>query len=131
MQENGFWDDVKRAEEVTKECKIIKDKIERYENLVSRIDDVEVLAELAQEDEDTVNEVIQEIRSIEKEVESYRVELLLSGEYDRNNAIIELHPGAGGTDMQVLEGQMLMIGLKCFLECIQDGVIRRDIKLKL
>ena len=41
MQENGFWDDVKRAEEVTKECKIIKDKIERYENLVSRIDDVD------------------------------------------------------------------------------------------
>ena len=98
MQENGFWDDVKRAEEVTKECKIIKDKIERYENLVSRIDDVEVLAELAQEDEDTVNEVIQEIRSIEKEVESYRVELLLSGEYDRNNAILNLHAGVGGSD---------------------------------
>ena len=98
MQENGFWDDVKRAEEVTKECKIIKDKIERYENLVSRIDDVEVLAELAQEDEDTVNEVIQEIRSIEKEVESYRVELLLSGEYDRNNAILNLHAGVGVSD---------------------------------
>ena len=98
MQENGFWDDVKRAEEVTKECNIIKDKIERYENLVSRIDDVEVLAELAQEDEDTVNEVIQEIRSIEKEVESYRVELLLSGEYDRNNAILNLHAGVGGAD---------------------------------
>ena len=81
-----------------KECKIIKDKIERYENLVSRIDDVEVLAELAQEDEDTVNEVIQEIRSIEKEVESYRVELLLSGEYDRNNAILNLHAGVGGAD---------------------------------
>ena len=81
MQENGFWDDVKRAEEVTKECKIIKDKIERYENLVSRIDDIEVLAELAEEDEDTINEVIKEIRSIEKEVENYRVELLLSGEY--------------------------------------------------
>ena len=94
MQENGFWDDVKRAEE----CKIIKDKIERYENLVSRIDDIEVLAELAEEDEDTINEVIKEIRSIEKEVENYRVELLLSGEYDRNNAILNLHAGVGGSD---------------------------------
>ena len=56
------------------------------------------MAELAQEDEDTVNEVIQEIRSIEKEVESYRVELLLSGEYDRNNAILNLHAGVGGSD---------------------------------
>ena len=56
------------------------------------------MAELSQEDEDTVNEVIQEIRSIEKEVESYRVELLLSGEYDRNNAILNLHAGVGGSD---------------------------------
>ena len=58
MQEKGFWDDIKRAEEVTKECKGIKDKIERYENLESRLDDIEVLAELAEEDEETVNEVI-------------------------------------------------------------------------
>ena len=46
MQETGFWDDIKRAEEVTKESKGIKDKIDRYENLVSRVDDVEVLEEL-------------------------------------------------------------------------------------
>ena len=56
MQEKGFWDDIKRAEEVTKESKGIKDKIDRYENLVSRLDDVEVLAELAEDDEETVNE---------------------------------------------------------------------------
>lgn len=49
---------LKEQKKVTKECKIIKDKIERYENLVSRIDDIEVLAELAEEDEDTINEVI-------------------------------------------------------------------------
>ena len=58
MQEKGFWDDIKRAEDVTKESKGIKDKIDRYESLVSRLDDVEVLAELAEEDEETVNEVI-------------------------------------------------------------------------
>ena len=56
------------------------------------------MAELAEEDEDTINEVIKEIRSIEKEVENYRVELLLSGEYDRNNAILNLHAGVGGSD---------------------------------
>ena len=66
MQEKGFWDDIKRAEDVTKESKSIKDKIDRYESLVNRIDDVEVLAELAEEDEETVNEVITEIRDIEK-----------------------------------------------------------------
>ena len=59
-------DDIKRAEEVTKESKNIKDKIDRYESLVNRLDDVEVLAELAEDDEETINEVISEIRDIEK-----------------------------------------------------------------
>ena len=99
MQENGFWEDIKRAEEVTKESKRIKDKIDRYESLVSRIEDVEILAELIDEDdEESIDEVIREIRSIEKDVEGYRIELLLSGEYDRNDAILTLHAGVGGSD---------------------------------
>ena len=98
MQEKGFWDDVKRAEDVTKESKSIKDKIDRYESLVNRLDDVEVLAELAEDDEETVNEVITEIRDIEKLVEEYKIELLLSGEYDKNDAILNLHAGVGGSD---------------------------------
>lgn len=99
MQENGFWEDIKRAEEVTKESKRIKDKIDRYESLVSRIEDVEILAELIDEDdEESIDEVIREIRSIEKDVEGYRIELLLSGEYDRNYAILTLHAGVGGSD---------------------------------
>ncbi|WP_304681565.1 peptide chain release factor 2 [uncultured Clostridium sp.] len=98
MQEKGFWDDIKRAEEVTKESKSIKDKIERYEALVNRLDDVEVLAELAEDDEETINEVITEIRDIEKLIEEYKIELLLSGEYDKNDAILNLHAGVGGSD---------------------------------
>lgn len=98
MQEKGFWDDIKRAEEVTKESKSIKDKIDRFESLVSRIEDVEVLAEIAEDDEETVNEIIYEIRDIEKLIEEYRIELLLSGEYDKNDAILNLHAGVGGSD---------------------------------
>nr|WP_243177701.1 peptide chain release factor 2 [Clostridium hominis] len=98
MQEKGFWDDIKRAEEVTKESKSIKDKIDRFESLINRIDDVEVLAEIAEDDEETVNEIIYEIRDIEKLIEEYRIELLLSGEYDKNDAILNLHAGVGGSD---------------------------------
>ncbi len=99
MQEKGFWDDIKRAEEVTKESKRIKDKIDRFDSLVTRVEDVEVLSELIEEDDDeSINEVITEIRSIEKDVEEYRIELLLSGEYDRNDSILTLHAGVGGTD---------------------------------
>ncbi|WP_374111361.1 peptide chain release factor 2 [uncultured Clostridium sp.] len=98
MQEKGFWDDIKRAEEVTKESKSIKDKIDRYESLVRRLDDVEVLAELAEDDEETINEVIIEIKDIEKKIDEYKIELLLSEEYDKNDAILNLHAGVGGSD---------------------------------
>ena len=99
MQEDGFWDDIKRAEEVTKESKRLKDKLDRYNSLVSRVDDVEVLHELMEEDdEDSANEIISEIKEIEKEISEYKIEILLCGEYDRNDAILSLHVGVGGTD---------------------------------
>ena len=109
MQEPGFWEDIKRAEEVTKESKRIpalqafqavpQDKIDKFDSLVTRVEDVEILAELIEEDdEDSINEVISEIKSIEKDVEEYRIKLLLSGEYDRNDAILTLHAGVGGSD---------------------------------
>ena len=122
MQEKGFWDDIKRAEEVTKESKSIKDKIDRYESLVRRLDDVEVLAELAEDDEETINEVIIEIKDIEKKIDEYKIELLLSGEYDKNDAILSLHAGVGGSDANDWT--------LCFLECIQDGAKKKDIRLK-
>ncbi len=99
MQEKGFWDDIKRAEEVTKESKRIKDKIDRFDSIVTRVEDVEILSDLIEEeDEESINEIIREIRSVEKDVEEYRIELLLSGEYDRNDAILTLHAGVGGSD---------------------------------
>ena len=99
MQESGFWDDIKSAEEVTKNSKRIKDKLEKYESLVSAIEDVEVLHELMEEDDDEVaNEIISEIKDIEKNIYEYKIEILLSGEYDQNDAIMTLHVGVGGTD---------------------------------
>ena len=99
MQENGFWDDIKRAEEVTKESKRLKDKLERYNSLVTRIEDIEVLNELMEEDDDeSAEEIISEIRAVEKEVNEYKIEMLLSGEYDNNNVILTLHVGVGGAD---------------------------------
>lgn len=99
MQEKGFWEDLKRAEEVTKESKRIKDKITRFETLESKLEDVEVLKEMIEEDDkESVDEIISEIKFVEKELEKYRLEQLLSGEYDRNDAILNLHAGVGGSD---------------------------------
>lgn len=99
MQEQGFWDDIKKAEEVTKESKVLKDKLDKYNKLVTRIEDVEVLKELMDEDDmESANEIIDEVRSLEKELDDYKIEMLLSGEYDNNDAILTLHTGVGGAD---------------------------------
>lgn len=99
MQEPGFWEDTKRAEEVTKESKFIKGKIESFDKLQSQVEDIEVLREIMEEDdEESSNEIIEIIRSIEKQIDDYNMKILLSGEYDRNNAILTLHVGVGGTD---------------------------------
>ena len=93
MQTPGFWDDIKKAEEVTKESKGLKDKLE------IAIDDIEVLQEMMDEDDlESIEEIISSINYIEEEVEKYRIQNLLSGEYDKNDVIFTLHVGVGGTD---------------------------------
>ncbi|MBO5945496.1 MAG: peptide chain release factor 2, partial [Clostridia bacterium] len=79
-----------------------KDVIESYEELSARLEDAITLAEMAIEesDESCVEEVQSELLEISKAAEAKRSEVLLSGEYDKNNAIVSFHPGAGGTEAQ-------------------------------
>ncbi|SHJ15648.1 bacterial peptide chain release factor 2 (bRF-2) [Clostridium cavendishii DSM 21758] len=108
MQENGFWDDINKAQEITQEAKRLKDKIERYNSLVTKLDDVEVLKELMEEDDkETVSEIISEIKEAEKLIEAFRIEIMLSGEYDTNTAILTLHTGVGGDDANDWTGMLL------------------------
>ena len=99
MQEQGFWDDINKAQEITQQSKRVKDKIDRFNNLEIALDDIQVLAELMEDnDDDTAKEIIGDIKRVEKEIEGFRIEILLSGEYDRNNTILTLHTGVGGSD---------------------------------
>ena len=102
MQAPGFWDDIKKAQDITQEAKFTRDKIARYRSLEISLEDVEIIAELTgEEEEDSIyNEVISEIKNVTDEIEKFRIEILLSGQYDRNNAIVTLHAGVGGTDAQ-------------------------------
>ncbi len=97
-----FWNDQENSGKVLKEIKRLKDKISNYEALENRLEDAITLAELAIEenDESLVEEVESDVAAIEKEEERQRIEVLLSGEYDANNAILSFHPGAGGTEAQ-------------------------------
>ena len=97
-----FWNDAEKSSQKLREIKQLKDKVESYETLLSKLEDAYALCEMAIEagDEGSVEEVVSETEFIETEAEKKRIEVLLSGPYDKNNAILSFHPGAGGTEAQ-------------------------------
>lgn len=98
----NFWDDQESSGKVLQELKRTKDKIEQYEKLSSSVEDAITLAEMGieEDDESVLEEVLAEETRIRDTIESIRMDTLLCGEYDKNNAILSLHPGAGGTEAQ-------------------------------
>lgn len=97
-----FWNNQSESGAVLQKIKGMKDKIEIFINLKKRCEDAVVLAEMGNEenDESVIDEVLSEKEEIVKEIEQRKIETLLSGEYDKNNAIVSFHPGAGGTEAQ-------------------------------
>ena len=98
----NFWSDQENSSKVLQKLKQTKDTIEDYDALCARLEDAITLAEMAIEENDDayVEEVQSELDAIVKAEEEKRIEILLSGEYDKNNAIVSFHPGAGGTEAQ-------------------------------
>lgn len=102
MQQPSFWDDADKAGALLKKSKTLKSKIDRFESLKSEYEDLHVLIELGMEaeDESIVEEVSEAFERLSADIENMRIETLLKGQYDRNNAIIAIHSGAGGTEAQ-------------------------------
>ena len=100
--EQDFWSNQENSSKVLQAIKQGKDTINDYDALCSKLEDAIVLAEMAIEenDEDSLSEVENELAEIIAAEEKKRIEVLLSGEYDKNNAIVSFHPGAGGTEAQ-------------------------------
>ena len=99
---NEFWTDMEKSAKVLQEIKALKDKIDGIEKTKSLIDDTNVLIELGNEanDESVIPEIKQNVKTISKNIDKMEIENLLSGKHDRDNAIITIHPGAGGTESQ-------------------------------
>lgn len=100
--ENGFWEDTAKSTKILQEVKKCKNKYNKIKSILTEYETLEELNELLliDNDIDMQNELISGTKKLEKKIEKYEVELLLSGKYDKNNAIITLHPGAGGTESQ-------------------------------
>ena len=100
MAAPGFWDDLERAQKQNQRFKNIEDTLARHRALNARADDIEVLMELATEDDSAMEEAEQELAALGESVEEMRLETLLTGPYDQRDAILSLHAGAGGTEAQ-------------------------------
>ena len=102
MASPGFWDDLERAQRVSARAHQTEAKIQHYESLSARADDVEVMMELAEEEDDDsmADEIRAELESVRAELDALRLTTLLNGEYDGCNALLSLHAGAGGTEAQ-------------------------------
>src|SRR5690625_2938425 len=102
MSEPNFWDHRNEAQQVIDEVNWLKNKVETFESIINKTEDAEVLYEMTNEekDDELVQELKSEVKQLKDDVEQFEIDMLLSEPYDKNNAILELHPGAGGTESQ-------------------------------
>ena len=97
-----FWEDTENTTKVLSEIKKIKGKYTKYKELEKELNNLIELSELVQQeyDEEIANDIIKNTKKEQRNLEKLELEILLSGKYDSNNAIITIHPGAGGTESQ-------------------------------
>ncbi len=103
MQEApGFWDDPEKSQKIVMKTKQAETKIERYEKMLSDWDDLMTICEMAAEEDDDsmLDELVEGFAALSAEMESCRLETLLTGKYDKNNAMMSFQAGAGGTEAQ-------------------------------
>ena len=100
MEAPGFWDDPDYSNKRMKELKNLKDTVQLIEGLCTQKDDIFTLIEMGyeEEDESLIPEIEAELDDFVEKLEDVRISTLLSGEYDKNNAILKLNAGAGGTE---------------------------------
>ncbi len=100
--EPGFWDDLETSQKVLQETRTLEGRIEKYDKLTQSAEDIEVMLEMAAEedDESMTADIEQELDSLAAQVDALTLASLLTGEYDKNNAILNFHSGAGGTEAQ-------------------------------
>ena len=100
MQAPGFWDDPDKSNQKMREVKNLKDVVETMDNLQSQYEDILTLIDMGYEDNDPsiIPDIEEELNAFKTTFEEIRIRTLLSGEYDKHNAILKLNAGAGGTE---------------------------------
>ena len=100
MTEPDFWNDNIAAQKTSQELNELKMKYETFNNMKELSDETELYLEMLEEDDSVQEELEETLEKLDKIMTSYEMTLLLSEPYDHNNAILEIHPGSGGTEAQ-------------------------------
>jgi len=108
----NFWNDSENSQKVMRERKRLEDALATDTELTRRVEDISAYIELASEGEQVDDEVTREIQGLREVVEKLETQTLLSGEMDRSNAIMTIHPGAGGTESQDWAEMLLRMFLR-------------------
>ena len=100
--QDGFWNDNKNSSNILQKLKNVKNKYNNFNNIKSEIDNLIEMNDflLIEKDDEMENDLAKNTYRLAKKIENFQIQMLLSGKYDSNNAIITLHPGAGGTESQ-------------------------------
>ena len=100
MEAPDFWDDAERSQKMMKELSSLKGDIEIYHKLQNQKEEIELMIEMGYEEEDAsvIPDIQEMLEEFQRDFEHIRIKTLLSGEYDKDNAIVTLHTGAGGTE---------------------------------
>ena len=109
MEAPDFWNDVERSNEVMKTVKNLKDILAAFEEIEEQYEDIGVLIDMADEENDAslLPEIEETFNTFKENFETLRIQTLLSGEFDKDNAIVTLHAGAGGTESCDWTGMLL------------------------
>src|SRR5690625_1651317 len=102
MTATYFWDDHDEAKHTINNLNKLKEKVSSFETMINDIDDAEVMYELVKEENDAelFSDLESSLSELDHKIKDFELQLLLNEPYDKNNAILELHPGAGGTESQ-------------------------------
>ena len=112
---HDLWDDPQAAQKIMQELTNLRESVAQYTTMKTRYDDVVALWELGTEENDdsVIPELEGQLKELEHDAEQLQLSLMLSGEYDANNAILTLHAGAGGTEART--------GRRCCFVCMCGG----------
>ena len=98
MSQADFWNDQDKANGILRELKYLKSVVDPYQRALKRFEDLKELVEISHEDEEFLKHAQEETQVLDKEIDQLEVKSFLSGEFDRNNAILSINAGAGGTE---------------------------------